>query len=67
MLNYNNLYFRIKNFKYMIDRYSATILVKHIKRPDHKNKLPIKLNSNIKKTPVFKEHSYIKSSNPFLL
>jgi len=66
MLNYNNLYFRIKNFKY-IDRYGASFLVKYIKCPDHKNKLPIKLNSNIKKTPVFKEHSYIKSSNPFLL
>ena len=68
---YNNLYQQIKYFKIYINRYGCTMLIKNadfIKRfnPKQLNNLKPK-NKKPHVFKAYKEHSYLPTSNPFLL
>ena len=56
----NKIYNKIKHYRVYIGRYGSTMLIKHCDFPNYEKKI-------INKRYIFKEHSYTKSNNPFLL
>ena len=55
----NKIYNKIKHYRVYIGRYGTTMLIKHCNFPNKKKSMD--------KRPIFKEHSYTKSNNTFLL
>ena len=63
---YKNIYQQIKCYKIYCYRYGTTLLINSLNYKKY-NKNTLQQLKKHKKTPVFKEHSYLKSCNPFLL
>ena len=68
---YKKLYQQIKHFKVYVGRYGCTMLIKNADYINYTNTKQLNnLKPKNKKLHVFKEqkeHSYLPTSNPFLL